>query len=196
MPDLEQKIAMTDNTEIDDRVDLDDDNYIEEDDNVEEQIEDEGAGEGADENGEDQVNQHENLRIGDSGKEQLFEGDRDNIGAVPVENLEKPNASNNAAHSDRHAELLGLPPHGSEIFIGGLPRDASEVDLSLRNLCKSIGEIFEMRVMKKKDAGESKGFAFVAFKTKDVAQKATTKSSGKILQHLSRFLTALAIFVI
>ena len=30
----------------------------------------------------------------------------------------------------------------------------------------------QIRVMKNRDTGESKGFAFVAFKTKDVAQKA------------------------
>lgn len=131
---------MADNTEIDDRVDLDDDNYIEEDDDVEEQIEDEGAGEGAEENDEDQDDQHEDLEIGDSGKEQLFEGDANDIGVETVENVEKPNT--NEIDKDKHAELLGLPPHGSEVFIGGLPRDVSEDDL--RGLCESIGEIFEV----------------------------------------------------
>jgi heterogeneous nuclear ribonucleoprotein R len=39
-------------------------------------------------------------------------------------------------------ELLALPPHDSEIFIGGLPRDITEEDL--RELCEPSGEIFEV----------------------------------------------------
>jgi heterogeneous nuclear ribonucleoprotein R len=39
-------------------------------------------------------------------------------------------------------ELLVLPPHGSEVFIGGLPRDITEEDL--RELCEPLGEIFEV----------------------------------------------------
>ena len=42
-------------------------------------------------------------------------------------------------------EHLALPPHGSEVFIGGLPRDACEDDL--RELCEPIGEIFEVRTV-------------------------------------------------
>jgi len=39
-------------------------------------------------------------------------------------------------------ELLALPPHGSEVFIGGLPRDITEEDL--RELCEPLGEIYEV----------------------------------------------------
>jgi heterogeneous nuclear ribonucleoprotein R len=39
-------------------------------------------------------------------------------------------------------ELLALPPHGSEVFIGGLPRDTTEEDL--RELCEPLGEIYEV----------------------------------------------------
>jgi heterogeneous nuclear ribonucleoprotein R len=39
-------------------------------------------------------------------------------------------------------ELLMLPPHGSEVFIGGLPRDITEEDL--RELCEPFGEINEV----------------------------------------------------
>ena len=133
---------MAENAEIDDRVDFDDDNYIEEEDDVEEQMEDEGAGEGAEEIGEDQDEQHEDLQPGDSGKEQLFEGVRNDLGAELAENVGNPNSSNDVVENDEHAELLSLPPHGSEVFIGGLPRDVSEIDL--KNLCESIGEIFEV----------------------------------------------------
>lgn len=37
----------------------------------------------------------------------------------------------------------------------------------------------QIRVMKNRDTGESKGFAFVAFKTKDVAQKAIEELHDK-----------------
>ena len=35
-----------------------------------------------------------------------------------------------------------LPPHGSEVFIGGLPRDITEDDLC--ELCEPLGEIYEV----------------------------------------------------
>ena len=39
-------------------------------------------------------------------------------------------------------ELLALPPHGCEVFIGGLPRDITEEDL--RELCEPLGEVYEV----------------------------------------------------
>ncbi|KAI3743996.1 hypothetical protein L1987_57068 [Smallanthus sonchifolius] len=77
----------------------------------------------------------------------------------------------------KHAELLALPPHGSEIFIGGLPRDVVEEDLS--ELCEPFGEVVEVRLVRNKETNESKGFAFVAFRSKDVAQKAIEELHNK-----------------
>uniref|UniRef100_A0A5B6ZER4 RRM domain-containing protein n=1 Tax=Davidia involucrata TaxID=16924 RepID=A0A5B6ZER4_DAVIN len=166
---------MAEGTEIEDRVDLDDDNYIEEmDDDVEDQIEDEGSGRGGDENGEDQ---QEDLRNGDNEKDHLLEDDGSHITTEPVEDEEKPTISINEVDREKHAELLALPPHRSEIFFGGLPRDVSEEDL--RDLCESIGEIFEIRLMKNRDTGENKGFAFIAFKTKEAAQQAIEELHNK-----------------
>ncbi|KAJ7947999.1 Heterogeneous nuclear ribonucleoprotein like [Quillaja saponaria] len=71
---------------------------------------------------------------------------------------------------EKHTELLSLPPHGSEVYIGGIPHDALKEDLS--SFCESIGEVTEVRVMKGKDSGEKKGFAFVTFRTVDLASKA------------------------
>ncbi|KAL2229627.1 UNVERIFIED_CONTAM: Heterogeneous nuclear ribonucleoprotein Q [Sesamum indicum] len=164
---------MAENTEIEDRVDLDDDNYTEEDDDVEEPIEDEGAGEAIEENGKEF---QEDIRSEDGGKEQSPGTDRNDIRIGHVEIEENP-ASIKADEKEKHAELLDLPPHGSEVFIGGLSRDVSEEDL--RELCEPFGEIFEIRVMKNRDTGESKGFAFVAFRTKDVAQKAIEELHNK-----------------
>ncbi|XP_034932279.1 heterogeneous nuclear ribonucleoprotein Q isoform X2 [Populus alba] len=70
----------------------------------------------------------------------------------------------------KHAELLALPPHGSEVYLGGIPPSASERDL--KEFCESIGEVTEVRIMKGKDSSESKGYAFVSFRTKELASKA------------------------
>ncbi|XP_020241199.1 heterogeneous nuclear ribonucleoprotein R-like isoform X1 [Asparagus officinalis] len=69
-----------------------------------------------------------------------------------------------------HAELLARPPHGSEVYVGGLPSDATEEDL--KGFCESVGEVAEVRMMKGKDSSENKGFAFVTFRTKELAAKA------------------------
>ncbi|KAG8391991.1 hypothetical protein BUALT_Bualt01G0245200 [Buddleja alternifolia] len=164
---------MADNTEVEDRVDLDDDNYSEEDDDVEEPMEDEGAEEGGEENGEEV---QEDVRSEDGGKEQSPGTDRNDVHIGHVED-EENSASITEGEKEKHGELLDLPPHGSEVFIGGLTRDISEEDL--RELCEPFGEIFEIRVMKNRDTGESKGFAFVAFRTKDVAQKAIEELHNK-----------------
>lgn len=129
---------MAENTEIDDRVDLDDDNYSEEDDDVEEPMVDEGAGEGGEENGEEP---HQDARSGDSGSQQSPVTDRNDIRTGHVED-EETSASIKEDQKEKHAELLDLPPHGSEVFIGGLSRDISEEDL--RELCEPFGEIFEV----------------------------------------------------
>ncbi|XP_022957931.1 heterogeneous nuclear ribonucleoprotein Q-like [Cucurbita moschata] len=70
----------------------------------------------------------------------------------------------------KHDELLALPPHGSEVYIGGIPQDTSEEDL--RSFCVSIGEVTEVRIMKSKDSNENKGFAFVTYKSVELASKA------------------------
>ncbi|KAK6926569.1 RNA recognition motif domain [Dillenia turbinata] len=74
---------------------------------------------------------------------------------------------------EKHAELLALPPHGSEVYVGGLPADASKEDL--RSVCESIGEVTEVRIMKDKDSGGNKGFAFVTFRNEELASKAMDK---------------------
>ncbi|KAJ6756062.1 hypothetical protein OIU79_028467 [Salix purpurea] len=71
----------------------------------------------------------------------------------------------------KHAELLALPPHGTEVYLGGIPPDASEEDL--KELCEYIGAVTEqVRIMKGKDLSESRGYAFVSFRTKELASKA------------------------
>ncbi|XP_020590290.1 heterogeneous nuclear ribonucleoprotein Q [Phalaenopsis equestris] len=75
--------------------------------------------------------------------------------------------------SKKHAELLALPPHGSEVYVGGIPPTATEEEL--RSFCESAGEVTEVRMMKGKDSSENKGYAFVTFRTRELASKAIEK---------------------
>jgi len=43
---------------------------------------------------------------------------------------------------EKHAELLALPPHGSEVYVGGISSDISSEDL--KNLFESVGEVVEV----------------------------------------------------
>ncbi|GMI87799.1 hypothetical protein HRI_002449200 [Hibiscus trionum] len=73
----------------------------------------------------------------------------------------------------KHVELLARPPHGSEVYIGGIPNDVSQEDL--KGFCESAGEVTEVRTMKAKDSSENKGFAFVTFRSVELASKAVDK---------------------
>uniref|UniRef100_A0A2N9IT18 RRM domain-containing protein n=1 Tax=Fagus sylvatica TaxID=28930 RepID=A0A2N9IT18_FAGSY len=86
------------------------------------------------------------------------------------EDPEEEEKAEDEEEKKKHAELLALPPHGSEVYIGGIPHDALEEDLEL--FCGSIGEVTEVRIMKGRDSGENKGFAFVTFRSAELASKA------------------------
>lgn len=170
---------MAEGTEIEERVDLEEDNYMEEiDDDVEDQLDEDGEDDAGDPHAEENVEEeYEDSKTEGSQKDQSPEADRIVANTEPAEDEQKPTASVNEEEKEKHAQLLALPPHGSEVFIGGLPRDVIEDEL--RDLCEPIGEIFEIRLMKDKDSGESKGFAFVAFKSKEVARKAIEELHSK-----------------
>ncbi|PIA34861.1 hypothetical protein AQUCO_03700259v1 [Aquilegia coerulea] len=161
--------------ELEEQVDLDSDNYNEEmDDEVEEQLEEDRIEGAEDENAEEEPP----LSTEEVGKNQLPETDRkphdDDESVVGVE---KPTESMDGDDKKKYAELLALPPHGSEVFIGGVPKDVTEEDL--RGLCEPVGEVTEVRLMKDKGTGESKGYAFITFKTKEFAQQAIEDFQNK-----------------
>lgn len=53
-------------------------------------------------------------------------------------------------------------------------------------LCNRVLSL-QVRIMRNKDTGESKGFAFVAFTTKDEAQKAIEELHSKEFKVISAF---------
>ncbi|KAK9758118.1 hypothetical protein RND81_01G208400 [Saponaria officinalis] len=157
---------MADNLEIEERIDLDDDNYTEET--------DEDVADGV----EDEVDEpSEELKTDGSGREQSSETDQSHGGNDHEEDDDKDTFAMSGEEKRKRAELLALPPFGSEVFIGGLPKDVTEDDLT--DLCEPIGDVFEVRLMKNKDTGELKGYAFVAFKRKEDAQKAIENLTNK-----------------
>ncbi|KAJ7566337.1 hypothetical protein O6H91_02G097800 [Diphasiastrum complanatum] len=98
------------------------------------------------------------------------------------ESIEAVHMEENAPHQEeeieqkdekdavKHDELLSRPPHGSEVFVGGITQDTTEDDL--RALCSSCGDIYEVRVLKDKETSQNKGYAFVTFTTRESAEKA------------------------
>ena len=179
--------------ESDEKVDLDEDNDPEEvmEEEVEyEEVEEEEEVEEIEEEVEEVEEEEEEE---EEEVEEVEEEDTDNAnGADDEMKVEDED------EKKKHAELLALPPHGSEVYIGGIPHDASEEDLEL--FCGSIGEVTEVssisiesnlvssfcedlyqchyglwqqvRIMKGKDSGENKGFAFVTFRSAELASKA------------------------
>ncbi|TKV99169.1 hypothetical protein SEVIR_8G025900v4 [Setaria viridis] len=77
---------------------------------------------------------------------------------------------------EKHAELLALPPHGSEVYVGGISDVSSE---DLKKLFESVGEVVEVRIRGK---GDNKLYAFVNFRTKELALKAIQKLNNKDLK--------------
>lgn len=116
----------------DEKVDFDEDNDPEE--TMEEEYEYE------------EVEEEEEEEIIEEEVEEEVEGEEED------DTNDAPDAGNSASRDGmkiededekrKHAELLALPPHGSEVYIGGISHDASEDDL--RGFCESVGEVTEV----------------------------------------------------
>ncbi|WCJ34297.1 RNA-binding (RRM/RBD/RNP motifs) family protein [Euphorbia peplus] len=146
-------------TDSEEGVDLDDDNEQEE--VMEEEVEYEEVEE------EEEV---EEIEEEEEVEEEVEEEEEEEDGADDSDSQKGSDKEGEEDDKKRHDELLSLPPHGSEVYLGGIPHDATEDDL--KRFCESIGEVIEVRIMKGRDSGEAKGYAFVMFKSKELASKA------------------------
>ncbi|KAL6906052.1 hypothetical protein ACP4OV_003653 [Aristida adscensionis] len=90
---------------------------------------------------------------------------------------QKDSINDDDEEKQKHAELLALPPHGSEVYIGGISSDASSEDI--KKLCESVGEVVEVRMRGK---GDNRLYAFVNFRSKDLAIRAIRKLNNKDLK--------------
>ena len=122
----------------DERVDLDVDNDPEE--VMEEDVEYEEVEE-EEEVEEIEVEEEEEEEEEEEGEEEdveEVEDDGNNDNRIDGQN----EIDNDEDEKKKHAELLALPPHGSEVYVGGIPHDSSEEDL--RQFCEPIGEVTEV----------------------------------------------------
>ncbi|XP_065866153.1 heterogeneous nuclear ribonucleoprotein Q-like isoform X2 [Euphorbia lathyris] len=154
--------------ESDEKVDLDEDEEEDPEEAMDEEVEYEEVEEEVEEIEEEEVIEMED------------DEEEDN-----ANNFDESRAHKSIIHDDTYtmvedeqerriqAELLSRPPHGSEVYVGGIPLDASEEEL--RCFCETAGVVTEVRLMKGKDSNENKGFAFVTFRNVDLASQAIDK---------------------
>ncbi|GAB4820056.1 hypothetical protein N2152v2_007102 [Parachlorella kessleri] len=75
---------------------------------------------------------------------------------------------------------LSLPPHGTEIFIGGLPRAVT--DGELHDFAAQAGEVFSAQLIKDpQNPANNRGYGFVKYKTKEGALTALDRLHSKEL---------------
>lgn len=67
----------------------------------------------------------------------------------------------------------------TKLYVGNLSYETTEVDL--RSLFTEAGTVNEVAVIKDRDTGSSKGFAFVTMNTSEEATKAIEQFNGKNL---------------
>eukprot|EP01018_Ginkgo_biloba_P013295 Gb_21901 [translate_table: standard] len=159
------------------QVDLDGD--VEPEEMMDDDVEGEGEEEEEEEEEEERGSQDDqDASVPNGSHEKMSEDDGRNDIVEDASPLQAHGQSGDISEKDKNknSDLLSHPPHGSEIFIGGVPREATEEDL--RSLCETYGDIYEIRLMKSKEKGENKGYAFVSFTTKEDAVKATKALNG------------------
>src|SRR5512146_830382 len=67
----------------------------------------------------------------------------------------------------------------AKLYVGNLSYDTTEDDI--RNLFAQAGTVSEVALIKDRDSGTSKGFAFVTMSSQDEAKKAIEQFNGKTL---------------
>ncbi|KAI4386633.1 hypothetical protein MLD38_004550 [Melastoma candidum] len=121
-----------------------------------------------------------------AGSDRVRRSDNVVSSADSIEEVERDNIGSSAGSKDKIDEAEGgLLWRGemealerkrrikTEIFIGGLPKDASENDV--RTVFEEVGEVVDVRVVKDDKTGKSKGYAFVRYAVAADAKKALEK---------------------
>ena len=67
----------------------------------------------------------------------------------------------------------------AKLYVGNLSYDTTEDDI--RNLFAQSGTVSEVALIKDRDSGTSKGFAFVTMSSQDEAKKAIEQFNGRSL---------------
>ncbi|GLJ31291.1 hypothetical protein SUGI_0627750 [Cryptomeria japonica] len=100
------------------------------------------------------------------------DGNHDTVEDAPAveENSEKLEKDKDESNDE---ELLALPPHGTEVFLGNLPREITKEDLT--SLCEQCGEIFDITIKREADRAV---YSFITFTAKESAKSAIEKLNG------------------
>lgn len=176
MPRTRNSVAATKSAEAENAVEADKQNEYAADNDMEETLEEEVEYEEVEEEIEEEEEEEEEEVEEEVEEEEEVdedeENDKDGYDAQKGRDTDDgmENMEEDEEVKKKHAELLALPPHGSEVYLGGISKDTTEEDL--RRFCQKIGEVTEVRIMKGKDSNENKGYAFVIFKGKELASKA------------------------
>ncbi|XP_043700079.1 nucleolin 2-like [Telopea speciosissima] len=126
--------------------------------------------------------------VGGDGQESVLKEEVENCedGGGPKEE-EVENCENGSGHKEKDDKGNGAvrdeetdvserrKRRKTEIFIGGLGKDAKEEDI--RKVFEKIGEIVEVRLMKHNQTGKNKGYAFLRYASAADAKRALTKYS-------------------
>lgn len=67
----------------------------------------------------------------------------------------------------------------SKLYVGNLPYSATEEEL--KSMFGQAGTVTSVAIIKDRDSGRSKGFAFVEMSTADEAQKAISMFNGQMM---------------
>jgi heterogeneous nuclear ribonucleoprotein R len=81
------------------------------------------------------------------------------------------NGTAEAMATDDEPSFMKEPPHGAEVFVGGLPRQATEDQL--KEFARPVGEVHSVSLARDPGSqGQNKGYGFIKFTTKESADKA------------------------
>jgi heterogeneous nuclear ribonucleoprotein R len=146
MPRRTGNAALTKSVELikQDQLEFDDPDEVDEEEEVEyeeieeeveyEEVEDDDDNEEEGEEEEDEEDEEEEEE--DEEIEGVREVDANHDSKMVVDDLKDEN------EKGKHTELLALPPHGAEVYVGGLSSDVSSEDL--KRLFESVGEVVEV----------------------------------------------------
>eukprot|EP01018_Ginkgo_biloba_P010827 Gb_14828 [translate_table: standard] len=190
MPNTRASAEVMHDDHDEEQVDLDGDEEPEE--IMDEEVEDEGDVEEEEKNdgqegldldaAEDEGSgsqDEQDANVSNGGNEKASEDDDGNNDTVEdvAPTTEGGSQSIDKKELNKDDDPLTRPPHGSEVFVGNLPRDATEADL--RALCEKCGEIYDVSIKADRNKLQNKaGFAFVTFTSKESATKAIETLNG------------------
>lgn len=86
-----------------------------------------------------------------------------------------PSQSSTAKNMAGGADPLEEPPHGSEVFVGGIPKASTVTDEELLEFAEAGGEVYSCAVLTDPTSGQNRGYGFIKYKSKEIAQAAMAK---------------------